>query len=136
MAGTIARSQAVTVLVGVFALLTLTLASIGVYGVVAYSVRERTKEIGVRVALGATSFDVCRTVMIRALTLAGFGIAVGVMSASLLTGALQQLLFRVDPLDPLTFAAAPLLILLVAAAAALVPALRGMRTSPSEVLRA
>jgi ABC-type antimicrobial peptide transport system permease subunit len=136
VAGTIARPQAITVLVGVFALLTLTLASIGVYGVIAYSVRERTKEIGVRLALGATAIEVCRMVMSRALKLAAIGVVVGVVSAGLFTRALRQLLFRVDPLDPVTFAGAPLLILLVAAVAAFLPAIRGMRTSPSEVLRA
>jgi putative ABC transport system permease protein len=136
VAGTIARSRAITVLVGVFALLTLALASIGVYGVIAYSVRERTQEIGVRLALGATAGDVCRMVMSRALKLAAIGVVAGLIAAGVLTRALQQLLFRVDPLDPATFAGAPLVILLVAAIAALVPARRGMRTSPSEVLRA
>lgn len=136
VAGTIARPRAITVLVGVFALLTLTLASIGVYGVIAYSVRERTQEIGVRLALGATAFEVCRMVMSRALRLAALGVIAGLISAGVFTRALQQLLFRVDPLDPWTFAGAPLVILLVAAIAAFVPARRGMRTSPSEVLRA
>ena len=136
VAGTIARSRAITVLVGVFALLTLTLASIGVYGVIAYSVRERTQEIGVRLALGATALQVCRMVMSRALRLAAIGVMVGLLSASVFTRALAQLLFRVDPLDPWTFAGAPLVILLVAAIAAFVPARRGMRTSPGEVLRA
>jgi putative ABC transport system permease protein len=136
VAGTIARPRAITVLVGVFALLTLTLASIGVYGVIAYSVRERTQEIGVRLALGATALEVCRMVMSRALKLAGIGVVAGLVSAGLFTRAMQQLLFRVDPLDPWTFAGAPLLILLVAAIAAFVPARRGMRTSPGDVLRA
>jgi putative ABC transport system permease protein len=136
VAGTIARPEAITVLVGVFALLTLTLASIGVYGVIAYSVRERTKEIGVRLALGATAIAVCLMVMSRALKLAAIGVVVGVVSAGLFARALRQLLFRVDPLDPVTFAGAPLLILLVAAVAAFLPAIRGMRTSPSDVLRA
>ena len=136
VAGTIARPRAVTVLVVVFALLTLTLASIGVYGVIAYSVRERTQEIGVRLALGATALEVCRMVMSRALRLAAIGVFVGLVSAGLFTRALAQLLFRVDPLDPWTFAGAPVVLLLVAAIAALVPARRGMRTSPSEVLRA
>jgi ABC-type antimicrobial peptide transport system permease subunit len=104
--------------------------------VIAYSVRERTKEIGVRLALGATAIEVCRMVMSRALKLAAIGVVVGLVSAGLFTRALQQLLFRVDPLDPVTFAGAPLLILLVAAVAAFVPAIRGMRTSPSDVLRA
>lgn len=136
VAGTIARPQAITVLVGAFALLTLTLASIGVYGVIAYSVRERTKEIGVRLALGATAIGVCGMVMSRALKLTAVGVVVGAVSAAVFTRAIQQLLFRVDPLDPWTFAGAPLVILLVAAIAAFVPAVRGMRTSPSDVLRA
>ncbi len=136
VAGTIARPRAITVLVGVFALLTLTLASIGVYGVIAYSVRERTQEIGVRLALGATAIDVSRRVMSRARQLAALGVVGGLGSAGVLTRALAQLLFRVDPLDPWTFVGAPLVLLLVAAIAAFVPARRGMRTSPSEVLRA
>ena len=88
VAGTIARPRAITVLVGVFALLTLTLASIGVYGVIAYSVRERTQEIGVRLALGATALEVCRMVMSRALRLAAVGVVVGVISAGVFTRAL------------------------------------------------
>ena len=136
VAGTIARPRAITVLVGVFALLTLSLASIGVYGVIAYSVRERTQEIGVRLALGATAIEVCRMVMSRALRLAAIGVVVGLIAAGVFTRGLAQLLFRVDPLDPWTFAGAPLVLLLVAAIAAFVPARRGMRTSPSEVLRA
>jgi predicted permease len=136
VAGTIARPRAITVLVGVFALLTLILASIGVYGVIAYSVRERTQEIGVRLALGATAAEVCMMVMSRALKLALIGVVVGLVSAGVLTRAIQQLLFRVDPLDPWTLAAAPMVILVVAALAAFLPARRGMRTSPSEVLRA
>jgi putative ABC transport system permease protein len=134
--GTIARPRAITVLITVFALLTLALASIGVYGVIAYSVRERTKEIGVRLALGATAFEVCRMVMSRALRLAAIGVVVGLIAAAVFTRGLGQLLFKVDPLDPSTFAVAAAVLLLVAAIAALVPARRGMRTAPSDVLRA
>ena len=81
VAGTIARPRAITVLVAVFALLTLALASIGVYGVIAYSVRERTQEIGVRLALGATALEVCRMVMSRALRLAAIGVVLGLIAA-------------------------------------------------------
>ena len=136
VAGTIARQRAVTVLVAVFALLTLALASIGVYGVIAYSVRERTQEISVRLALGATALEVCRMVMSRALRLAARGVVAGVITAAVLTRGLAQLLFRVDPLDPWTFIAAPAILLVVAAIAAFVPARRGMHTPPSDVLRA
>jgi len=136
VAGTIARSRAITVLVAVFALLTLALASIGVYGVIAYSVRERTQEIGVRLALGATALEVCRMVMSRALRLAVAGVVVGVIAAGVFTRGLGQLLFKVDPLDPWTFIVAPAVLLVVAAIAAFVPARRGMHTPPSDVLRA
>ena len=136
VAGTIARPRAITVLVAVFALLTLALAPIGVYGVIAYSVRERTQEIGVRLALGATAIEVCRMVMSRALRLAVIGVVVGLIAAGVLTRGLGQLLFKVDPLDPWTFAVAPAVLLVVAAIAAFVPARRGMHTPPSDVLRA
>jgi putative ABC transport system permease protein len=136
VAGTIARPRAITVLVAVFALLTLALASIGVYGVIAYSVRERTQEIGVRLALGATAIEVCRMVMSRALRLATIGVGVGLITAGIFTRGLGQLLFKVDPLDPWTFAIAPAVLLSVAAIAAFVPARRGMHTPPSDALRA
>jgi putative ABC transport system permease protein len=136
VAGTISRPRAITVLVAVFALLTLALASIGVYGVIAYSVRERTQEIGVRLALGATAIEISRMVMSRALRLAAIGMVVGLIAAGVLTRGLGQLLFKVDPLDPWTFTVAPAVLFLVAAIAAFVPARRGMQTSPSDVLRA
>jgi predicted permease len=136
VAGTIARPRAVTMLVAIFEVLTLSLASVGVYGLIAYSVRERTQEIGVRLALGATSLDVCRMVMSRALRLAVSGVVFGLIAAGMFTRGLEQLLFRVNPLDPWAFAGASVVLLLVAGVAAFVPARRGMQTSPSAVLRA
>jgi len=99
--------------------------------VMAYSVRERTQEIGVRMALGATAASVLRLMLGQALRLVFIGIAAGLVAA----GALTRLLFEVEPLDPWTFAATALVLLVVAAVAAYVPARRGMRVAPLDALR-
>ncbi|PYQ92806.1 MAG: hypothetical protein DMF97_21110, partial [Acidobacteria bacterium] len=96
---TIARPRAISVLVGVFALVALALAAVGVYGVMAYSVRERTQEIGVRMALGATATSVFRLVLGQALRLVFVGIATGLVAAAGLTRLLERLLYEVEPLD-------------------------------------
>jgi putative ABC transport system permease protein len=136
VAGTIARPRAMTVLVGAFALLALALAAIGVYGVIAYSVRERRPEIGLRVALGATAIAVGRLVLGHALRLVAIGVAIGLIAAGALTRLLERLLFDVEPLDAWTFAVAPMVLVIVAAIASYVPARRGMYTPPADVLRA
>jgi putative ABC transport system permease protein len=136
VAATIARPRAITVLVGAFALVALGLAAVGVYGVIAYSVRERTREIGVRVALGATAMAVGRLVVGHALRLVGIGVAIGLIAAGALTRLLERLLFEVEPLDTWTFAVTPMILLLVAAIASYVPARRGMHMTPADVLRA
>jgi putative ABC transport system permease protein len=97
---TIARPRAISVLLGVFALVALALAAVGVYGVMAYSVRERTQEIGVRMALGATASSVLRLVLGQALRLVSIGVAAGLVVAGLLARLLERLLYEVDPLDP------------------------------------
>jgi len=132
---TIAQPRAVSVLVGVFALVALALAAVGVYGVMAYSVRERTQEIGVRMALGATAASVFRLVLGHALRLVLVGVAAGLMAAGMLTRLMARLLYGVEPLDPWTFAAAALLLLLVAAVASYLPARRGMNMAPVDALR-
>jgi putative ABC transport system permease protein len=132
----IARPRAISVLLGVFALVALMLAAIGVYGVMAYSVRERTQEIGVRMALGATAASLLRLVLGQALRLVSIGVAAGLVSAALLTRLLERLLYQVEPLDPWTFAVTPLVLLAVAAIAAYVPARRAMRMAPTDALRA
>lgn len=133
--GTIARQRAVTVLLTVFALVALALAAVGVYGVMAFSVRERTREIGVRIALGASASSVFRLVLGRALRLVVIGMAVGLVAASLLTGLLETLLFETEPFDPWTFGATAVVLLLVALLASCVPARRSMRIAPVEALR-
>ena len=132
---TIAQPRAVSLLVGAFAVLALVLAAVGVYGVMAYSVRERTQEIGIRVALGATSWQVFSLVIGGALKLVVVGIVVGLVAAGLLTQLLERMLFEVEPLDGLTFGLTAALLLVVAALASYLPARRGMRMAPVEALR-
>jgi putative ABC transport system permease protein len=136
VAATIARPRAITVLVGAFGLFTLALAAVGVYGVIAYSVRERTREIGVRVALGATAMVVGRLVLGHGLRLVGTGVTIGLIAAGALTRLLERLLFGVEPLDAWTFAVTPIVLLIVATIASYVPARRGMHMAPADVLRA
>jgi putative ABC transport system permease protein len=135
VASTIARPRAVSVLLGVFALVALGLAGVGVYGVMAYSVRERTQEIGVRMALGATATSVLRLVLGQALRLVSIGVAVGLVAAGVLTRLLERLLYEVEPLDPWTFAVTALVLLVVATVASYVPARRGMHMAPVDALR-
>jgi predicted permease len=132
---TIARPRAISTLVGVFALVALGLAAVGVYGVMAYSVRERTQEIGVRMALGASAMSVFRLVLGQALKLVLIGVVLGLVAAAALTRMLTRLLYQVEPLDPSTFAATAVILLVVATIASYVPARRGMRLAPVDALR-
>jgi predicted permease len=133
---TIARPRAISVLVGVFALVALALAAVGVYGVMAYSVRERTQEIGVRMALGASASSVFRLVIGQALRLVLIGVAVGLVAAGALTRLLERLLYQIEPLDPWTFGVTALVLLVVATIASYLPARRGMHMVPVDALRA
>ena len=133
--GTIARPRAVSVLVGAFAVVALALAAVGVYGVMSYSVRQRTQEIGVRMALGASATSVFRLVLGQALRLVGIGVAVGLVAAGLLTRLLERLLYEVEPLDPWTFGTTAVVLFTVAAIASYLPARRGMRMAPVDALR-
>jgi ABC-type antimicrobial peptide transport system permease subunit len=101
----------------------------------AYSVRERTQEIGVRMALGASAASVFRLVVGQALRLVAIGVAAGLIAAGALTRVLARLLFEVEPLDPWTFATTAAVLLAVAAIASYVPARRGMRMAPVDALR-
>src|SRR3954470_24355326 len=119
-----------TVLVGSFAGLALALAIAGVYGVMAYAVSRRTAEIGVRMAMGAAAADILRLVMGQGLRLALAGIAVGSALAFGLAQLLRGMLFAVAPADPLVFLAVPIALMLTAAAATAIPALRAARVDP------
>jgi putative ABC transport system permease protein len=124
-----------TMLLGLFAGIALLLAAIGIYGLIAYSVAQRTHEIGVRVALGAARGDVMRMVVGQSARLAGLGIAGGLAGAMALTRLLKAMLFGVGAIDPLTFVAAPLMLMLVILLATWIPALRATRISPVVALR-
>jgi predicted permease len=124
------------VLIGVFGLLGLLLASLGVYGVLAFQVAQRSREIGIRLALGATVRGVLGLVLRQGARLALIGAVVGIALALAGTRYLRSFLFGVSPLDPLTFLAVPFVLILVALLASYIPARRAARVTPLEVLRA
>jgi putative ABC transport system permease protein len=128
-------SRFTTLLVGAFALLALTLGAVGIYGVMSYLVGERTREIGIRIALGATRGSVFRLVLRRALWLAGAGAAIGIVGALVATRALRQWLYGVSATDPLTFVLVPALFLGVGVLASGAPAFRATRADPVSALR-
>jgi len=122
-------------LLGAFATLALSLSAIGVFGVLTFSVSQRTREFGVRMALGAQIRDVLGLVLGRSAKIALVGIAIGTVGAAVLAGSLSALLFGVRPLDPATFVCAPVLLVLVVFTASCIPAMRAARTDPAVVLR-
>jgi predicted permease len=130
-----ARQNFSLLLLGTFAAIALLLAVVGIYGVTSYSVEQRTREIGIRAALGANRGSILSLVLRQALRLALVGIAAGVAASFALTRLLSAQLFKVKPLDPLTFAAVPLILLGVALAAACLPARRAARVDPLVALR-
>ncbi|HRI12042.1 MAG TPA: ABC transporter permease [Verrucomicrobiota bacterium] len=119
-----------------FAVGALLLAAVGIYGVMAYGVSQRTHEIGVRMSLGAESGQVLGMILGQGMRMAGLGIGLGLVGALALTRIIQGLLYEVSPRDPLTFALIPLVLLIVAALACLLPALRAARVDPMVALRA
>ena len=118
-----------------FAGLALLLAAVGIYGVLTYLVSERTREIGVRLAVGATGPQVIRLVLGHGLALATAGLALGVAFAAALTRFMRGMLHDVRPLDPVTFTAVPVLLLVVAVVAGYLPAWRATRVDPVTALR-
>ena len=125
----------ITVLLGGFAALALALASLGIYGIISYSVSQRSQEIGIRMALGASAANVQLAVIRQTLALAAMGIAIGAAGAWALTRMMRSLLFGIGPNDPVTFAAMILLLVVVAIAAGYVPARRASRVDPMLSLR-
>jgi putative ABC transport system permease protein len=122
-------------LLATFATLALVLASIGMYGVISYSVGQRTREIGIRVALGAEHSNVFRMILGQGARLAGLGIAIGLIAALGVTHLMASFLFGVQPTDPPTFAAVSLLLLAIALLACYIPARRATRVDPMIALR-
>jgi predicted permease len=132
----IADRRFILVLIGVFGAAALTLASLGVYGVISYLVAHRQQELGIRVALGAQRSDVLRLVLGRGLTLALVGIAIGGVAALALTRVLSNLLYGVSATDPISFGAVIVLLVGVALLASWMPARRAARVDPMTALRA
>jgi ABC-type antimicrobial peptide transport system permease subunit len=127
--------RVITKLMIFFGALAMFLGSIGIYGVMAHLVSQRIHEIGIRMALGASSVQVMRMVIGSGLKLAAVGIAVGILLALGATRSLTTLLYQVAPNDPLTFVAVPILFVAVVLAACYLPARRGMRVDPLLALR-
>jgi len=132
---TMAEPRFQTRLLGAFSMLALLLASVGVYGVLAYSVAQRTHEIGIRMALGAEAGNVLTLVLRRTLALSGAGIVIGAAGALAVTRVLQKFLFEVKPSDPATFLAGALLLSAIALIAGWIPARRATRVDPMVALR-
>jgi predicted permease len=135
VADSIARQRANMLLMSVFGGVALVLAAIGVYGLVAYSVRERTREIGIRMALGAQSERIVGLVLRQGLVLVAAGIALGLTAAFFLAGLIASLLYGVEPRDVAVFAGIPIVLAVVAVGAAAIPAYRASRVDPLEALR-
>jgi putative ABC transport system permease protein len=135
VAGSQSSSRFTLVLLGVFAATALVLAAIGIYGVISYSVTQRTGEIGIRMALGADRKSVLRLVVGDGMALAGMGIAIGLAGALAVSRLLGSLLFGVSASDPFVFGLTAFVLAAVALCAASIPALRAARIDPGESLR-
>jgi putative ABC transport system permease protein len=134
--GAVATERFRTLVLATFALLALALAAIGVYGVISYGVIQRSREIGIRMALGARRAEILKLVVGEGMVTVGIGIVAGVLGAMVLSRFIASLLYDVQPHDPATFVAISGLIAAVALAACLVPARRAMRVDPARALRA
>jgi putative ABC transport system permease protein len=135
LADTLSRQRFSTVLLASFSIGALLLAAIGIYGVLAYSVTERTREIGVRVALGAEPSRIVSLIIRMGAAVAGSGLVVGLLGALAVSNVLKSLLFGIKPQDLVTFLTVPLILLAVALVAAWLPARRAARLDPMQALR-
>jgi ABC-type antimicrobial peptide transport system permease subunit len=130
-----AERRFMLLLVGVFAVVALVLATVGVYGVISYLVAQRERELGIRVALGARAADIARLVLRQGATLALVGTAVGAVAALAVSRVLTGLLYEISPSDPLSFVGVVLLLCAVGVAASWPPARRASRAEPMHILR-
>ncbi|MBV8831403.1 MAG: ABC transporter permease [Acidobacteriaceae bacterium] len=133
--GSLASRRFSAELVGVFAIVALLLASVGIYGLLAYMVRQRSHEIGVRMALGARPSTIVKMIVSRGAGLAGIGVVVGLLLSGIMAPLISSLLYGVRPLDPEVFLAVPLILMVVALLASYIPARRAARVNPIVALR-
>jgi ABC-type antimicrobial peptide transport system permease subunit len=131
----LAQRRFAMVLLAAFAALALLLASVGIYGVIAYIVGQRTQEIGIRMALGAHRLDVLRLMLWEGMRLALIGVAIGIAAGLALTRLMAKMLYGISATDPLTFSGVVMILLLVAVAACYLPARRAARINPMQALR-
>jgi putative ABC transport system permease protein len=129
------QTRSMMLLIGVFSATALILAVVGIYGVIAYSVAQRTQELGIRIALGASDADILMLVVGNGLRLAAMGILIGVAASFGLTRLMASLLYKTSATDLLTFAGSALVFAAVAALASYVPARRAMRINPTDAMR-
>ena len=132
----VAQPRFYAILLGSFAAIALVIAALGIYGVISYAVSQRTRELGIRIALGAQRERVVRLVISQGLMLTLLGIALGVVGAAALTRLISSLLFGVAPADPLTFIGVAALFVLVACLASYLPARRAAGVDPIIAMRA
>jgi ABC-type antimicrobial peptide transport system permease subunit len=130
-----ARTSFIMTLLGIAALVALTLSVVGIYGVISYVVTQRRSEIGIRMALGASVTDVVRMVVMQSVRLAAAGVVVGLLGALWTTRSLQALLYNVSPTDPLVMSVVPVSLLIIAVIASAAPARRAARVDPVEAMR-
>jgi len=135
VAETVAVTRSLMLLFSSFAMLALVLASVGIYGIVSYSVGQRTREIGIRMALGAQRTDVLKLILRNGLILTSVGVAIGIAGAYALTRFLASLLFGIKPTDPKTFVIVSVGLFIVALVACLIPARRATKVDPLVALR-
>jgi len=131
----VAQPRFRTFLFGLFAVLALLLATIGIYGVMSYSVTQRTREIGIRMALGANRQDIMRLILRQGMFVVSAGFAIGIAGALLGTRLISSLLYDLKPTDPWTFVGATLLLIIVSLVAAYIPARRAMRLNAVQSLQ-
>jgi len=131
----LARTSFTLVLLAIAGVMALLIGMVGIYGVISYAVSQRRREIGIRLALGARSRELAHIFIAQGFVLALIGVGCGLTGAAALTRLLRSLLFGVNPLDPLTYAAVSIGLIAAAVMASYIPALRAMSVDPAETLR-